>query len=230
VSGRSAAYLLGLDGFAEGRRDYLVPRECRDRSPPDALVRSTAQIHPLDRTARAGLPCTSATRTVIELLAIDPTLAAAALDSATRMRLTHPSIVAKRLDALGRRGRDGVKAFERLLRDGAVESWLERRFLSVVRVARLPDPVIQQRYEVPGYGVARVDFEFVGYDVVVEVGGRRGYLSAEERRNQERRRTGLQLRGKTVYAFTREDVVDTPDFVADALRAALGIRQLFDAS
>jgi very-short-patch-repair endonuclease len=72
-----------------------------------------------------------------------------------------------------------------------------------------------------GVGVARVDFEFLTYPIVVEVGGRRGYLSAAERRHQEHRRTALQLAGKTVYFFSADDVFNDPDFVVRTLFAAL---------
>ena len=57
--------------------------------------------------------------------------------------------------------------------------------------------------------------------LVVEVGGRRGYFSADERQRQERRRNELQLRGKTVYFFTRHDVFDRPDYVLSTLHAAV---------
>ena len=49
--------------------------------------------------------------------------------------------------------------------------------------------------------------------MVAEVGGRRGYLSADDRRRQEHRRNELQLIGKIVYFFTTEDVVETPAYV-----------------
>jgi very-short-patch-repair endonuclease len=96
------------------------------------------------------------------------------------------------------------------LRAGVVESWLERRLLAVVRRAGLPALVTQKRYELPGLGAARVDFEFLTYPIVVEVGGQRGYLSLDERRHQEHRRTALQLAGKTVYFFTTDDVTERP--------------------
>lgn len=102
-----------------------------------------------------------------------------------------------------------------------MESWLERRFLALVRNAGLPAPRLQQRYELPGFGVARVDFEFVTFPIVVEVGGRRGYLSLNERQRQERRRNSLQLVGRTIYFFTRDDVVDEPEYVARTLFRAL---------
>jgi hypothetical protein len=67
-----------------------------------------------------------------------------------------------------------------------------------------------------------VDFDFEPRPVLVEVGGRRGYLSADERRRQEHRRNQLQLLGKVVYFFTTEDVTDAGSYVIATLRGALG--------
>ena len=110
---------------------------------------------------------------------------------------------------------------DRLLLEGAVESGLERRFVRLVARSGLPRPQLQRRYELPGIGIARVDFEFAAFPVVVEVGGRRGYLSLDERQRQERRRNALQLQGRTIYFFTRSDVLDQPNYVVETLFAAL---------
>jgi len=221
VSGRAAAHLHGLDGFGEGPLEFLGPRSYRSRSTSGTL-RVSGTLERKDWTVVNGLRCTSATRTVIELLAT-ATLdeAGDALASATRMRLTAPAVVERRLTELGRSGRAGVAAFDELLRASVVESGLERQLLRVVAGAGLPQLVLQQRYRLAGLGVARVDFELAGLPIVVEVGGRRGYLSAGERQRQERRRNQLQLLGKTVYFFTRHDVFDRPADVIATLHAAV---------
>lgn len=219
VSGRSAAHLLGLDGFEEGPLEFLVPRQARGRRTA-GVVSSTHEIARLDRIEIEGLACTSATRTIVELLdSASEDEVGNALDSATRQRLTAPSVVVQRLDDLGRR-RHGGAVLERLLRAGTVESWLERRFLALARRSGLPPLVLQRRYEAHGV-VARVDFEFLDAPIVVEVGGRRGYLSRDERQRQERRRNALQLAGRTIYFFTRDDVIDDPQYVTRTLCAAL---------
>lgn len=221
VSGHAAANLHALDGFDEGPLAYLVLRGSRHRR-TSGQVRSTGAMSRLDRAAVDGLACTSVTRTVIELLRSgDLSAAGDALDSGTRKRMTAPSVVARRLAMMGRQGRDGVAAFESLQRLGVVESGLEREFLRVMASSGLPVPVTQRRYVLDGVGAVRVDFEFTMFPVVVEVGGRRGYLSADERRHQERRRTAIQLAGKTVYFFTADDVFGEPTYV---------VRTLYDAS
>ncbi len=222
VSGRAAAHLHGLDGFGEGPLEFLVPRQQRNRRTSGTVTSTLAPLSRLDRGLVDGLRCTSPTRTIIELLAhasVDE--AGDALASATRQRLTAPAAVQRRLGELGRVGRAGAAALDRLARAGAVESGLERAFLRLVERAGLPTPMLQRRYELAGAGVARVDFEYTTVPIVVEVGGRRGYLSREERQRQERRRNALQLAGKTIYFFTRDDVFDDPAYVVATLVAAL---------
>lgn len=132
VSGAAAAQLFGLDGFDGDRLGFLVPRELRNRT-TSGRVTSSSDINRLDRVVVDGLPCTSPTRTVIELLRSGPIdEASLALDSACRKRLTAHSVVRRRLSELGTRGRAGVAAFDELTRAGSVESWLERRFVDVL--------------------------------------------------------------------------------------------------
>jgi len=151
-----------------------------------------------------------------------PTELANALDSGTRKRLTAPSVVERRLEELGRQGRRGVARFDAIMRDAGVESWLERKFLRLVKPTGLPDPTLQRSYRAGDHLVARVDFDFAPLPIVVEVGGQRGYMSAAERRRKERRRNELQLLGKVIYFFTSEDVTARPEYVLDTV--AKGIR------
>ena len=221
ITGRAAARLMGLDGFESESAEFLVPRSLRHRTTIGA-VSSSSNIRAIDRARVDRFPITSATRTIIELLRTATAEDVGnALDSACRDRLTAIPVVRRRLEELGRPGRAGVAAFEELIRVGVVESWLERRFLEVIRDARLPEPLLQQRSRLEGVGIARVDFEYPLWGVVVEVGGQRGYLSLHERRRQERRRNALQLEGKTIYFFTRNDVVDDPTYVVRTIAAAL---------
>ncbi len=221
VSGRSAAALHGLDGYSEGPIELLVPRAQRDRIAV-GRVRSSPFIGPLDLVSVDGLRVTSGTRTVLELLGrVSERELGNAIDSAIRLGLTAPVALRRRLDDFGRRGRPGVAAFERLMESAGVQSWLEREFLRLVRAAGLPEPRRQWIHRRDGRHVARVDFDFEPAPVVVEVGGRRGYLSADDRRRQERRRNELQLIGKVVYFFTTEDVSDAVTYVVATLRGAL---------
>jgi len=223
VSGRASAPLLGLDGFDETHLEYLVLREQRGRT-TTGLVTSTHHISRLDRVEIDGLPCTSGTRTVVQLLGrASEREIGNALDSGTHMRLTGPSVVRQRLDELGTQGRAGVAVFNRVMESAGVQSWLERQFLGLMRSSGLPKPTLQRTYRADGAHIARVDFDFSPTPMIVEVGGRKGYLSFDERRRQERRRNELQLVGKTIYFFTTEDVVEDPPYVLTTVRRGLGL-------
>jgi Transcriptional regulator, AbiEi antitoxin len=221
VTGRSAAALHGLDGYAEGPVELLVPRGLRKRHAVGSVT-STSSLDQIDRSLVDGLPVTSATRTIIELAGVvSPRELGNAIDSAQRLGLTEPAFLRRRLDDLGRPGRPGAGAVESALGMAGVQSWLERAFLRVIDGVGLPRPKVQRIYRADGVHVGRVDFDFEPLPVIVEVGGRRGYMSASERQRQERRRNQLQLLGKVVYFFCTEDVIRSPGYVVSTLRAAL---------
>ena len=95
--------------------------------------------------------------------------------------------------------------------DAGGHSSLERRFLALVRESGLPRPNCQQVQREGGRTIARVDFQFPGTNVVVEVSGRLGHASDEERAKDAHRRNALQLRGLIVLEFTTGDVLDRPE-------------------
>ena len=223
VTGRSAAGLHQLDGFGEGPIEHLVPRAHRGRVAHGELS-STLGLDRIDRVVVDGLRVTSGTRTVLELAGrVGERALGNAIDSACRLGLTSPVFLRRRLEQLGRAGRPGVAVFERVMESAGVQSWLEREFERLLRSAGLPVPSRQRTYRRDGQHIARVDFDFAPWPVVAEVGGRRGYLSADDRRRQEHRRNELQLIGKVVYFFSTEDVVDAPAYVVGTLRAALEV-------
>jgi len=107
---------------------------------------------------------------------------------------------------------------------GAPVSWRGMLQAGLLDLGDDAVPHVQRVYRADGRHVARVDFDFAPLPVVVEVGGRKGYLTTQERQRQERRRTQLQLLGKVVYFFAHEDVVHDPAYVVDTL-AAVGLRR-----
>ena len=215
----TAAQWWGLDGFNDGRIELVVPR-IRRWLDPNVRVHTTKQWHTEDLLWRDGVRLTSATRTIIDLAASRHTAREieAAIDSAVRLRLTTIPKLTRRMAELAP-GRLGIRLLREILLDSGGESVLERRFLRLVRGARLPKPMCQVAYATGGR-VMRVDFEFAGLNVIVEVSGRLGHTSDPARQKDARRRNALQQAGKVVLEFTTVDVVSSPDYVLSTLHTS----------
>ncbi len=141
VSHEAAAALHGLDRARPDAVEFTVPRRYRTPS-CSALVHTTDSIGPVDVLTVAGLRCSSATRTILDLArARIPTVRLeAAIDSAVRLGLSAPLVLERRLSELRGPGRWGARTLDRLLIDGGGESLLERRFLGLMRRGGLPAP------------------------------------------------------------------------------------------
>jgi very-short-patch-repair endonuclease len=169
-------------------------------------VHSTFTLAPIDRVVVGGYPCTSATRTIIDLarLRVPRIQLEAAIDSTRTL---------------------GARLLDELLVDTGGHSMLERRFLQLVRRAGLPRPRTQVIHRRDGRTFARVDFLFDDVGVVVEVSGRKGHSSPSERARDAQRRNELQDAGRAVYEYTWEQVTRRAEWVAATLRARLAAAQ-----
>jgi very-short-patch-repair endonuclease len=226
VARRSAAALVGMDGFEEGPTEFLVPRSLRGRLTAGS-VRSARAVPHIDRIVVDGLACTSGARTIVDAAA-DLTLPELqrAIDSALRLGLTSEQFLRRRLTALRHRGREGVRLLDRALDGAGGHSWLERRFLAVVRRAGLPAPRCQQVHRVGGRFVARTDFSWEERRTIAEVAGHATHVTREQRRRDAQRHAELSLLGWLVLTFTYEQVVDEPAAVIAILRRAFQARFL----
>lgn len=222
VAYESAAALHHLDRSDLSAVEFLVPRASRNRHSP-YTVHSSTRLNRLDVVNVEGLRATSATRTILDLaLARHPHVRLeAAIDSAVRLGLSSPVVIAHRLRTLRGPGRWGCRTIDRLLEDSGGHSPLERKFLSLVRRAGLPRPRTQVIHRRDGKHVARVDFLFEDQNVVIEVTGRRGHSSPAERARDAQRRNELQDLGRKVYEFTWEQITRQEAWVRQHLLAYL---------
>jgi very-short-patch-repair endonuclease len=222
VSHESAACLHGLDRSRE-LIELSVPRSRRGaRSRPGVTLHTVADLAATDVIWVSGLRCTSATRTIVDLAAAgaDDGRLAAAIDSAVHHRLSAPIVIAKRLTELG--PRRGCRLLGTLLVDAGGESTLERLFLALVRRAALPRPTTQHVVRAEGRHIARVDFLYEAHRLVVEVTGRRGHSTPDDRQRDAQRRNELQTLGYTVVEYTWADVTNRSAYVTASLRTLLG--------
>lgn len=202
------------------RVHFLVPRRRRSIR-PWVTIHSTLAWNTSDLRVLRDVRCTTATRAIIDHAATRPSASEleSVIDEAIRRRLTSLPTLIGRVDVLGGPGRPGTRLLRELLLDSGGESYLERRFLRLVREAGLPRPACQVVHRRDGRFVARVDFEYAHARVVVEVSGRLGHTSDRDRQRDARRRNELQAAGWTVIEFTTRDVIDDPAYVVATLRS-----------
>jgi len=222
VGFESAAALHGLDRSDHRAVEFTLARGRRPPLLPFA-VHTTTRLRPVDFVIVAGFRATSATRTIFDLAlrGAHPTRVEAAIDSSVRLQLSSPEVLQRRLADLRGSGRGGCRLVENLITDAGGHSMLERRFLELVREARLPRPRTQVVFRQDGRHVARVDFLFDEFGVVVEVSGGRGHASPAERARDAQRRNELQDLGQRVFEYTWDDVTKRSTMVARTLRARL---------
>lgn len=222
VSLRASAALHGVDGFTEGPVEFTVPRQLRARQVDGALVHSTKVLPLIDRARVGGFPVTSASRTAVDLArCLTEAQLGAVIDCFVRDGWSAPEFLERRLDALRGPGRHGVRLLERVLTDAGGHSFLERRFLALVRAAGLPRPKCQVVHAVGDRFVARVDFLFEAVGVVVEVMGRRGHSTEVDRDRDAQRHAELAALGRTVLPFTSNQVFRRPGWVLETLQTVL---------
>jgi very-short-patch-repair endonuclease len=171
-----------------------------------------------DRSAHRGIPVTSPARTLLDLAsAVHPGQLEAAINESNACELIDPESLRDELEV--RRGAAGAPALRRILDQhtfSLTDSELERRFLDLVRRAKLPKPQTQQR--VAGF---RVDFFWPERQLVVETDGLRYHRTAAQQSKDRHRDRALIAAGFTVLRFTHAQVQYRRDDVVRTLRRVL---------
>lgn len=218
ASYEAAAALHGLDRSRHDAVEFTVLRGTR-RSPRTFTVHTTRWMPLIDRVTVDGFSRTSATRTLVDLAhaRVHSDRLAASIDSAVRVGLSAPHVLARRLETLRGSGRWGCRLLDELLVDSGGHSPLERRFLELIRTAGLPRPTTQAIHRQNGRHIARVGFVFAAHGVVVEVTGRLGHASDDERARDAQCRNELQDIGLLVYEYTSADVFSRQNMVAQTM-------------
>ena len=223
VSFEAAAALHGLDRSRPHAVEFTVERRRRPTMMMPFVVHSTNRLEAIDHVVVDGFRTMSATRTVFDLALAraHPQRIEAAIDSAVRLQLSSPEVLAKRLAGLRGSGRWGCRLVEDMITDSGGHTHLERRFIELVREAGLPTPRMQVVFRADGRHVARVDFLFDDFGVVVEVSGQKGHASPAERARDAQRRNELQDLGLRVFEYTFDDVTKRSEMVRRTLQARL---------
>lgn len=164
ASHRTAARLWGLDG---DWGDSLEVTATTSRTVHGVVVHHSR--HPPARVRRQAVPCTTATRTLIDLATIlVPDRLEEALDSALREHLTSVEHVKRHLRA-GRRGAGVLRHLvESRTGERPHESVKEAELSRLLVAAGLPRPVRQYELRRDGRVVARFDLAWPDVRIAVE--------------------------------------------------------------
>lgn len=214
ASYRTAAALLQLDGVPEAIVELSVPPGRRYRS---ALTHRTGDLARFDVIRVDGIPCTTPTRTCVDLGGVvDDDVVERAFECAVRRGLTTPQYAARRARALARRGRAGPAALLRVLarrQERPNDSDLETLFEQLRRAAGISG----LRRQVP-IGPYVADFADPGRRLVVELDGLETHATSSALQADLARQNFLVLEGWTVLRFTWDDVTRRPAAVIKTAR------------
>lgn len=226
ASHRSAAVLWALDDVPQDVVEVTAVVDVRPRN-KEAIVHRTKTLSRMDATEIIGIPLTTVHRTLIDLGAVvDPAVVEAALESALRRNMTNIARLQRRLEDLKGNGRRGAGVLQEVLGRRApgappTASGLETNFSQLIRRWHLPQPTRQHIVMDESGMVARVDFEYIGRDVVIEVDSREHHLRLAEWENDLRRRKRLTSCGKRVLHVTYLRMKTDEAGIAQEIRRAL---------
>lgn len=216
-SGRTAAWLLGLDMPPDNPIEVTVDREVAVRARAGIRVRRAA-LPVCEVVSHRGFRVTSPMRTVRDLgSGKDLVESVVAIDAALRAGLVDTAALASSVEM--HRGAKGIKRFRRALRlaHPKAESPMETRLRVQLTRARLPQPCVQaELHDKSGRFLARVDLYYPDRRLVVEYDGEthRERLAADLRRQN-----ALVNAGYHVLRFTAADLA-TAEFAARQVRTA----------
>jgi hypothetical protein len=240
ASHRSAARLLGLDGFDDPRNaivELSVARTCRVDPSVPAVVHHVTPMDPCDLTTVRGIPCTGFGRTLSDLGSVvrEPRVLRRALTSARRRGIDLDVLRsdAKRLHRPGQAGTGALlRQLDTIPYEGVVPAtWFEELLLMCVEAPGMPPIELQHRIVgLDGRIVARPDIAFPSVKLGLEAHSRRFHFGPDAEAHDEDRdllcaEVGWELMYLGWYATKQ------PAEVLQRVRAVIRARQeLFRAS
>jgi very-short-patch-repair endonuclease len=208
VSHLSAGSLLRLDSCKNNRLDLGVPHEVRRRAPEGVVIHHLRGLERGDRVWVDGIPCTSATRTLIDCAPLlGEEALEAAFESARRMGLTSVRALERRIT----QGRPGGAALRKLLAhqrptERAVQYRLEVKMARLFRASALPRP--ERQFPVGRY---HIDFAYPPILVGVECEGYEFHGGRLAWKRDKARTAWLEAQGWRLVFVTWDDVTQRPE-------------------
>jgi very-short-patch-repair endonuclease len=193
-------------------------RTCSHRKVVGVRLHRRPGLRPGDVTVHDGIPVTTPIQTLIDLASeLGAHRLERAVNEADRLDLVDPETLLRALDDYpSRRGVGRLRALlgERVFR--LTDSELERRFLRLVRRARLPLPQTGTRLN--GFVV---DFYWPRFGLVVETDGLRYHRTPAQQARDRERDQAHTAAGLTQLRFTHAQIHRDPVRVGRTLRSVL---------
>jgi hypothetical protein len=214
LSGRAAAHLCGLVKESAPAPEVTAPTE---RHVKGVRTHHCRRLDPRDTATWRGIPITSVPRTLVDLAA---SLTAEELARACHEAGVHHDTTPAQVEAvLARRPNSpGAGRLRRILRGdvNVTLSELERRFLRLLRDARLPLPQTNR----PAGG-RRVDCRWPERRLTVELDSYRYHGSRHAWEQDRRREREAYARGDEFRRYTHDDVFGGARLMMSELHALL---------
>src|SRR3954453_8761505 len=216
LSHRSAAALWGIRESSSSRIDITAPSERRR----PGVTAHRAKLPADERDEHHGIPVTTPPRTLLDLAAIlNEHQLARACERAEALRLGSPTSLAELVERYPRR--PGTPNLKRLIEEGRIvptttRSDLERRFLTFLDANELPRPLVNE--SVDPY---TPDFRWTDHRLIVELDGFETHGTREAFERDRARDPALTAQGSRVARITKRQLDQTPDQLADQIRALL---------
>jgi very-short-patch-repair endonuclease len=227
ISYLTAATLLRCDGCKTNALHVSALRECRRRTTGTPIVlHKVLSLPRSDRVVVDGIPCTSATRTLIDCAALlsDEALEVA-FESARRMGLTTLRVFAARAAELCGPGRPGSRAIRALLAhqrpgDPALQYRLEVKLARLLRGSALPQ--LERQVAVGRY---RIDFACSARRVGSECEGFEYHGNRLAWKRDKRRTAWLESQQWRLTFVTWDDVTLRPEETLNRIAFAIAAQR-----
>jgi predicted transcriptional regulator of viral defense system len=226
LSHRSAAALWDICADDPAVVHVTLPQPAL-RSREEIAVHGGSTLRGADCTTRAGIPCTTLGRTLIDFAAqVDRRTLERAVDRAEMLRIFDLREIEATLER--ERGRRGAAALKRVLAAYAepalTRNDVEEQMLAISRRAKVPRPAVNVWIPLTRGRGYRPDFLWRDARVIVEVDGRSYHARRAAFEHDRRRDRELALAGFATYRYAASEVVRQPGPIARELRRLLAAR------
>lgn len=228
ASHRSAGFLLGLVETLPRTIEVIASNQ-QGRKHDRIKPRFVAYPDPHERCLIDGIPCTNATRTLVDLAGVlGETSLRQAFERAATRRMLDVDAVEAVLSRGRRRGAKQLRAIlaewrpvAELVEESKLRSPFEARLLPLLAAEGVPLPEVNARVPVAGR-VLEVDLLWRDQRLVVEADGRRHHGIEVAFERDRRRDRELLDAGYTVIRVTWRQAESEPAAIVASIRAFLG--------